>query len=162
MIIFIIMSPYPGLTRQYSITSLLTNGFYKVYDVFYDNYTLGSDFDRIKDQCSIYSILCAGCGSVDSDILDLVACANCYSVLTPTEQNKPVLVGEAYWYMTSPLSFGFSPNSTIYQNSADTFNSSDQFRLSWHFGQSAGGWRLGNLIDLNSNRNYKKYIFIRN
>ncbi|CAF0838132.1 unnamed protein product [Brachionus calyciflorus] len=152
---------YPKLAKNYSITYLQEKKFIKVYDVLYSYITIQSDLDNIKNKCNINSILCAGGGLVGSDVLDLVACANCYSVLTPTEKNKPVLIEEVYWYMTPDHSFGFSPNATIDQNSADIFDTTNPFRLSWHLNISFGGYRLGQLTGLNNDNNYKKYIFIK-
>ena len=90
-----------------------------VYEQFYSHSTMSTDLDNARSQCNTTSILCAAGGLVNSDILDLVACGNCYAVLSPTTLNSPVFVGSVYWYMTAGKSFGFSPNSIITKNSAD-------------------------------------------
>lgn len=120
-----------------------------------------SEILAIKNICNNKSILCAAGGKSGSDILNLVSCANCYSVLTMTNLNVPHYVGSAYWYLTQNKSFGFSKYSSINQNTADNNNHDDIYRLSWHLDHNHGGWRLGNIIWLNSDNNYKKYIFIR-
>ncbi|CAF1081140.1 unnamed protein product [Brachionus calyciflorus] len=118
-----------------------------------------SDVTLAKSNCCSNSILCVGGGSADSVILNLVACGNCLQILTNTTVNIPNLVGSVYWYMTPGVSFGFSPIYSITQNSADTYNTSDPLRLSWHF--NSGGWRLGTLTSLDSDTRYKKYILVK-
>ncbi|CAF0865388.1 unnamed protein product [Brachionus calyciflorus] len=150
------------LTTKYSISYLINNGFQKVYDQFYSHRTMSSDLTTARSYCNSNSILCAGGGLVDSDILELVACGNCFQILTETLIDAPNRVGSAYWYMTTGKSFGFSPIFTITQNTADTHDYSDPLRLSWHFDQNAGGWRLGTLTSLDNNIQYKKYILVKN
>ena len=120
-----------------------------------------ADLDNIRTKCNSDSVLCAGGGKVNSDILDLVSCGNCYSILAPTVLDKPIYVGSAYWYMTSGKSFGFSPIFSISQTTADMHDLSSPLRLSWHLNQNDGGWRLGSKTNLNKNQNYKKYLFIK-
>ena len=73
--------------------------------------------------------------------------------------------------MKPSLSFGFSPIPNINQNYADfydctyvnnKFNCSDNKRLSWHLTNIHGGWRIGNISELNSSPSYQKYIFLKN
>ncbi|CAF1084123.1 unnamed protein product, partial [Brachionus calyciflorus] len=108
------------LRTKYLISNLINNGFQKIYDQFYSHFTTSSDLTQAKSYCYTNSTLCAG-GSVNgSDILEIVACGNCFQILTNTALNLPNLVGSVYWYMTSGYSFGFSPSSTIDQNLAET------------------------------------------
>lgn len=119
-----------------------------------------TELENIKSQCSNNSVLCAAGGLADSDWLLLISCANCYAVVQPTAINSPMFVGSAYWYLTENLSFGFAPNSTINQNLGDIYDTSSPYRLSWHL-NGFGGWRLGNLTNLDGDNNYKKYILIK-
>jgi hypothetical protein len=61
-----------------------------------------------------------------------------------------------YWYNTPSKSFGFAPNATITQKTADVFDRASTLRLSWHL-DSYTGFRLGNLLDL-YNSNYLKIV----
>ncbi|CAF1082112.1 unnamed protein product [Brachionus calyciflorus] len=151
---------YPGLTTKYPLKSLTNVGFRLIYDQFYSHATSSIVLDNIKNQCLKNSILCVGGGLANSDILQLVSCGNCQSVLTPTELDKPVFVGSAYWYRTPSKSFGFSPVYFIYQFTADNTDYKNPLRLSWHL-DGGGGWRLGSLLSLDSSKSYKKFIFIR-
>ncbi|CAF1140042.1 unnamed protein product [Brachionus calyciflorus] len=85
----------------------------------------------ICNLCNQNSILCVGGGLVNSDILEIVSCANCQSVLTDTERDTPVFFGSAYWYRTPSRSFGFylSPVYFIYQFSADYSDFENPLRL---------------------------------
>ncbi|CAF1097323.1 unnamed protein product, partial [Brachionus calyciflorus] len=151
---------YPGLRTNYYLNNLISLGFTLIYDQFYSHATTSLELDNIKNQCNINSILCVGGGLVNSTILDVVSCAICRSVLTPTELNKPDYVGSAYWYMTSPYCFGFSPVYNISQDLADNIDIENPLRLSWHL-DGNGGWRIGKVMHLNSDQSYKKYIFLK-
>ncbi|RNA35267.1 kinesin kif17 [Brachionus plicatilis] len=142
------------------MNDLTGSGFSLVYNQNYSHATSMSDLENIKSQCSSNSVMCAAGGLANSDNLLLISCAKCHAVLTPTEINSPVFVGSAYWYMTDGSSFGFSPDSTIYQGSADILDQSSPYRLSWHL-NGYGGWRLGNRTYLTSNNNYRKYVLIK-
>ncbi|CAF0991711.1 unnamed protein product [Brachionus calyciflorus] len=149
-----------GLIPKYSICSLINNGFLKVLDQFYSFNTTTLDLMNARSNCNSNSILCAAGGLVNSDILELVACGNCFQIMTNTTLNTPKLVGSVYWYLTPGKSFGFSPSFTISQTTSDQFNLSDPQRLSWHLDQPIGGWRLGNL-SLNDN-SYRKVLLVKN
>ena len=66
-----------------------------------------------------------------------------------------------YWYYFPGMSFGFAPISNISLSSADTYDTSDIQRLSWHLGQSAGGWRAGDVTGLNDNDVWRKVVYYK-
>lgn len=93
----------------------------------------------------------------------LLSCGNCWSILSATKKDTPVLINGAYWYLTPGYSFGFAPNSTINQVTCDKFDTTNNFRVCWHLDQNVGGWRIGSLVwFLNSDFNFNKYVFIAN
>jgi hypothetical protein len=142
---------------------LLKAGFSLVFYYPYNQVTTTNDILKIRNQCVIESIICVGGMepfSVTSDILRVLACANCLSVTTQTNLNQPKLVGEAYWYFTPSYSFGYSPTNQIDQKDGDQFEKNSNLRVSWHL-DKIGGYRLGNLISLNSNTNHYKKVFLK-
>ncbi|CAF0949249.1 unnamed protein product [Brachionus calyciflorus] len=140
---------------------LIGLGFSLIYDYYYSHATSSVELDNIKSQCLADSIICVGGGLVNSDLLELVSCANCLSVLATTQLNNPIFVGSAYWYRTPSRSFGFSPVYYINQNYVDVVqDSNNPFRLSWYLG-GEGGYRLGSFVTLHLSQNYKKYIFLK-
>ncbi|CAF1098867.1 unnamed protein product, partial [Brachionus calyciflorus] len=153
-----ILSNFSLLATNYPVSNLTNLGFQIVYDQFYSNSTIYSDLTLLRNYCNPNSILCAGGGLANSDILLLVACGNCYQILTNTTKNSPKLVGSVYWYMTIDYSFGFSPSSTINQNRVDTYSLSDPLRLSWFIDSYSGGWRLGTITNLFTSTMYKKGV----
>lgn len=154
-------SSYPGIALNYSKNDLINAGFRNVYDKFYSVPLTTLEILGLRNSCNSNSILCAAGGLSDSNILNLVSCANCYSVLTKTNTNSPRFVGSAYWYLTEGKSFGFSKLSSINQNTADYNDHNDEYRLSWHLDyKDIGGWRVGSIILLNLDNRYKKYIYI--
>ena len=136
-------------------------GFTKIYDHTYDYITTDSEILDLRNRCNAGSVLCVGGGIRGDDNMRLVACGNCLSVLSVTVLNTPNYVGSAYWYYTPTKSFGFSPTSSINQNSCDYIESNNNFRLCWHTDNNSGGYRLGNIINLNSDSSYSKYVFLK-
>jgi len=139
----------------------LTNlGFRLVYNYTYGHRTTSAEILSIRSQCTPLTIICVGGNRYDESFLRVVACANCLNVTTQTPLNRPQNYGAAYWYYTENNSFGYAPDSTITQNSADTYDQSSNLRLSWHIDGRSGGWRLGNVINLNGDTNYYKKVYI--
>lgn len=134
--------------------------FRTVYNTTYSTKISSQQLNDIKSDCTENTLLCAGGGVGNTDKLYLIACGNCRNVLQNTYRNKPKYSGSAYWYFTPGYSFGFSPNSTIKQTPVDSSDPSDSLRLSWYIDIYYGGWRLGDIVDLNHDRFYRKYIFI--
>ena len=136
-------------------------GFTKIYDHTYDYITTDSEILDLRNRCNAGSVLCVGGGIRGDDNMRLVACGKCLSVLAVTVLNTPNYVSSAYWYYTPGQSFGFSPSSYITQSSCDSSNQNDNLRLCWHTDNNSGGWRLGNIVNLNSDSSYSKYVFLK-
>ena len=117
--------------------------------------TTTAEILNVRSQCTSSTIICVGGNRYDETFLRLVACANCLNATHQTILNEPAYYRGAYWYFTDGLSFGFSPNYTINQYSADYFDHSSNLRLSWHL-QGSDGWRLGNALWLSNETFYKK------
>ena len=151
----------PGLERNFSINVLLSLGFQIVYNQFYANSTNQTDLDNVKNQSNSSTVLCVGGGAINSDILELVSCAQSLLILSRTSLNIPKFIGSAYWYMIPGTSFGFSPTLSINQSSSDIHDPTDDFRLSWIIGQNRGGDRLGSRMDLRTSTSFRKYLFLK-
>jgi hypothetical protein len=141
------------------MTDLINLGFRLVFNYTYDYATKSAEIFSIQGQCTSSSVICVGGNRFNESVLRVVACVNCLRV-TQTNLNQPQYYDSAYWYFTQGKSFGYAPNSTITQNSADSFDNGSNKRLSWHLDQNFGGWRLGDLTSLNSDKNYYKIIYI--
>lgn len=105
--------------------------------------------------------MCVGGNRPLDALLRVIACANCLNVTTQTLLNQPKFHGQAYWYFTANSSFGYSPTTTINQNSADNYDNSSNLRVSWHLDKNVGGWRLGSLVWLNEDMIYYKKVFLK-
>jgi hypothetical protein len=152
----------PGLVNDYNESQLYNAGFRLIFFYSYNQATTTNDILNIRNQCSGESIICVGGmepSSVTTDILRVLACANCLSVTTQTTLDQPNLVGQAYWYFTSNYSFGFAPTNEIDQFDGDVFDKNSNLRVSWHL-DTRGGYRLGNIMSLNSNTNHYKKVFL--
>ena len=137
---------------------MINNGYTLILEVGYDYQTKYSDFNNYKNTCKTNSIICLGGGQAGSDSIRVVACAACSDVITDTAINSPVYHGLAYWYLSDPTSVGFSPTSTISQGQADTYDITNELRLSWHL-TGSDGYRAGSIV--NPGTTYYKYVFIK-
>jgi len=121
--------------------------------------------ETIKSSCLPSTVLCLGGRDSTNDVLLVVSCGLCSVVLTPTAKNTPNLHNGAYWYYSPDISgsqsMGFAPNATITQRDADSYDLSNNQRVSWLLYVGYGGWRLGSLIDLYDNSRYYKVILKR-
>jgi len=154
-------------TSNVTTSNLINQGYQIVYNQTYATATNLSDFTSILSSCNNMSTMCLGGAAVGSNTLLLVSCANCKTLLSSyTDLNIPRLISNAYWYYTPSKSIGFSPNSSIAQNSCDYYDHKnklplDPLRLCWHLNGVIGGWRLGSILELNSDTNYLKLIFLK-
>ena len=117
--------------------------------------------ETIKSSCLPSTVLCLGGRDSTNDVLLVVSCGLCSVVLTQTAKNTPNLHNGAYWYYSPVYTIGFAPNATFYENAADTYDESNNQRVSWLLYGGYGGWRLGSLINLYSDSRYYKVILKR-
>ena len=104
----------------------------------YDHETRASDLDSIPSSATWVLV---GARYKTQDVLKLCAVGKRDEVLKRTKKNEPHEHNGAWWYFTGGKSFGFAPNGTICQESADTHDASDPKRLSWHM--NGDGYRAG-------------------
>lgn len=87
---------------------------------------------------------------------------------TDTSKNATTLNNGTYFYNNPELSMGFSPNSTITQNTADNHDTTPcgigataNLRLSWHRGTENvnGGWRWGCNVNLNTSTSAVRAVY---
>jgi len=132
---------YPsGPQQNVSEQTLRNNGWTLFYEQTYG--TAIGDTTTLIRPSGQYVILSGK--AVGSTTILLAAAAPTTQVFTETVLNTPQLLNGTYWYYTPNHSIGFAPTATINQTSADTYDVSNPFRLSWHVGNFAG-WRLGEI-----------------
>jgi hypothetical protein len=158
---------YPsGIQQNVSEQTLRNNGWTLFYEQTYGT-QIGNSTTAIRPGGQ-YVILTGK--AVGSSTLPILAAAPTAQVFTETVRNTPQLINGTYWYYTldaapavSPNlgSIGFAPTSSINQNSADSSNTDDPLRLSWHLHASNGGYRLGTL-ELNNSSDYLKQVWTWN
>ena len=173
-----------SLAHNVSLESMKQQGYTVAYDYLYSHWTKYSKLNEIRSKCLPETLLCAGGAAAGSDILLLVSCGKCQSVLTPTPRDLPVLNNGAYWYFTEGDSFGYSPTQNIKQDDADWYdceietnivsrtikNCKDDKRLSWDISNYRGTTlitgsiqeRLGRLngFEHKEMKNYRKILLI--
>jgi hypothetical protein len=150
-----------GIFHNYKPSYLLDKGYSIVYDKEYGHITTTAEIDAIRRNCSSSSILCMGGRENSTGLLMTVACGNCEIITRHTAVNQINFNNGVFWYNTPNYSIGFSPNASIYQNTADFSNFESIQRLSWHLDHNHGGWRLGNILDLNYDTLYYKMFFLK-
>jgi hypothetical protein len=146
---------YPsGPQQNVSEQTLTDNGWTKFYEQTYATVTSTAAPLRPSEQYVILSGKAVG-----SSTITLAAAAPTSAVFTETVINTPQLINGTYWYNTPNKSIGFAPTGTISQTSADTTGTSSSLRLSWHLHPTVGGYRLGDILGLNSSTAYLKQIW---
>jgi hypothetical protein len=147
---------YPsGIQQNVSEQTLIDNGWTKFYEQTYGTITATTAPLRPSEQ---YVILAGK--AVGSSTIILAAAAPTSAVFTETVINTPQLLNGTYWYNTPNESIGFAPTNVINQSSAD-FGTTG-LRLSWHLLPTIGGYRLGDILDLNSSTAYLKQVWTWN
>ena len=142
---------YPsGIQQNVSEQTLLNNGWTLFYEQTYGT-VIGNTTTPIRPS-EQYVILSGK--AVGSSTITVAAAAPTAQVFTETVRNTPQLLNGTYWYYTLDVftdsgSIGFAPTATINQASADSYDYSDPLRLSWHLEAALGGWRLGEINELN-------------
>lgn len=150
-----------SLEQNVTISEVIDQGYTVIYNFTYSHASTSFELNQIYKTCNTNTIICAGGSLINSNILLLLSCGNCRSILKETNINITILDNGAYWYFTRTYGFGFAPNSTILLSTCDKFDTSNKLRLCWHLDQNLGGWRLGSLVwFLNTNNNFSKYLFI--
>ena len=155
---------YPsGPQQNVSEQTLIDNGWTKFYEQTYAT-PIGNSITPIRPsgQYVILSGKTAG-----SSTITLAAAAPTAQVFTETVKDTPQLINGTYWYYTLDVqyisgpnygSIGFSPTNNISQNVAD-FGTSGPLRLSWHLVAGVGGYRIGDITELNSSTAYLKQVW---
>ena len=157
---------YPsGPLRNVSEQTLRDNGWTLFYEQTYAT-AIGNSITPIRPNGQ-YVILSGK--AVGSTTILLAAAAPTAQVFTETVIDTPQLLNGTYWYYTLATncgtcgSIGFAPTSSITQNSADTSNTEDPLRMSWHLEAELGGYRLGtDDRSLNSSTAYLKQVWTWN
>ena len=157
---------YPsGPQQNVSEQTLLNNGWTLFYEQTYGT-AIGNTTTPIRPSGQ-YVILSGK--AVGSSTITVAAAAPTAQVFTETVINTPQLLNGTYWYYTLATncptcgSIGFAPTSSITQNSADTSNTGDPLRMSWHLQDGIGGYRLGTFLDGGNNSTaYLKQVWTWN
>ncbi len=107
------------------------------------------------------SHLLVAAGLEGEDCLKVAALAPLEVVLGSTSGNETHLFNGVHWYNSDHKSIGFAPNGNVTLGNADTACRDDPLRLSWHLDIKAliGGWRAGELCDLDKREDWRKYIW---
>ncbi len=165
---------YPSGPQQNVSKQTLTDG---GWELCWSGLYGGTDtMQNIFDSCTETYLLYAG-GETAADSYLLAAAGERTTVFTETTANQPVENNGSFWYLNYgqqgvASSIGFAPNSTITQFEADTYDSADPLRLSWHTQVGGpcntsppatrsicGGYRIGTLSGLNDSSLYERAIW---
>jgi hypothetical protein len=151
---------YPsGIQQNVSEETLRNNGWTLFYEQTYET-VIGNTTAPIRP--SGQYVILSGKAVGSSNIL-LAAAAPTAQVFTETVINTPQLLNGAYWYLTLQTniensgSIGFAPTFTIFQNQAD--KTAGEQRLSWNLAAYIGGYRIGDIIGLNTAPDFLKQVW---
>lgn len=141
-----------GIYENLPLESL--NGWNCVYKKPYSDKTNESIFDsKILNSKKIL----IGARAVNSPSLLLAAMGRSNKILQQTNDNETIKENGVFWYFRKNHSFGFSDTENIHLGSADLLEG--KFKLSWHL-TGRGGYRIGEIKNLNDSEMFEKLIFI--
>ena len=151
------MASERGVQRSLPNNFLDNGGWTCHYDELYKEVTLNSHIESIPHEALRVFV---GARGPNGEIV-LGAIAERAAVVMRTEKNQPHESNGVWWYFWPDKSFGFAPNRSIDQSIADSKDSEDKERLSWHVSRSSGsgGYRAGANTDLNGSTTYRKLIY---
>ena len=130
----------------------------KIYDYPYSHVTTVEELRTLRLKCNRQIIVGAIQGRL-SNLLEIAAMGPSEILSLDSPLNQPTAYGDISWYLTPKSSFGFAPSSTsIYCAYADCEREDNaENRLSWHL-CDVGGYRAGAVMNLNSNKEWRKII----
>ena len=147
---------FSGIQTNLSLSSL--NGWSICYST---NYSAGTNPEDIEAACSGSKIMLA-CRPTGSGTLTVAAYANRNEVFLNTGDSNNVVhtANGVDWYLSGNYSMGFAPvGEGVSRTSADTKNSHNGDRLSWHtHDYGAGGYRCGSTNGLNGSNAWEKLV----
>lgn len=147
-----------GLVNELAMSFISTYNYILLFNQTYEYVSKDVDITGLSVYCHSRTVLCFGGGLIGGNTIKVIACAKCSEVLNVTTKNSPIYRGGAYWYFTPSVSFGFAPNNIINQAKGDTYDGTNDQRLSWHLDGGAG-YRAGNNWAYNQ---LIKYVFAKN
>jgi hypothetical protein len=130
-------------------------GWLLVFDQPYSHKTRIDDLIQIAGICHNEILV----GATYNGLISLAAVGPASVLTLNTLWNQPQQFGQVYWYCNSGKSFGFSPNFTIRQTSADNQDLDSPLRLSWLLDQNMGGYRAGITRSLADSSIWHKIIY---
>jgi len=139
----------------YENLQIPSTGWLLIFDQPYSYQTRTDDLNQIASICHNEVIV----GATYNGSITLAAVGPASVLTTNTLWNQPQQFGQVYWYRTTGLSFGFSPNSFIRQTSADNEDLYSPLRLSWLLDQNMGGYRAGVTRSLANNLLWHKVVY---
>lgn len=140
-----------GIYENLPLESL--NGWDCIYKKPYSDKTNESIFEKVQNSKKIL----IGARAVNSPSLLLAAMGRTNKILQQTNDNETIKENGVFWYFRKNHSFGFSDTENIHLGSADLLEG--KFKLSWHL-TGKGGYRIGEIKNLNDSEMFEKLIFI--
>ncbi|MDR3540757.1 MAG: hypothetical protein P4L69_07265 [Desulfosporosinus sp.] len=138
--------------------TFINSGWTVAYDEYYSHPTTNEELDSIVSKYNKKRIVCIAGKKKECNLIKLAAFGTIGKVFVHTNSTTNTRnIGEVFWYFYPGNSFGFSNESNVFLNCADTTEGNK--RLSWHL-KGTGGYRVGDTIKLNDNKEWKKIILI--
>lgn len=130
----------------------MLKGWKLVYRKPYSEKTLESDIDK----CIKWKRILVAARARNAPKLSLLAMGRAAKIIQDTVENETIEENGTFWYKWKNNAFGFSDTNKIQLGSADLLDG--KFKLSWHI-TGKGGYRIGDLKNLNDSNTFEKLIF---
>ena len=157
------MKKYSGILQNLSITDLNEAGFKIAWQ---KPYCYQNKFDELLQFLKKKYVI-IGAIEKGKNQLILAAMGEGKKVFKETKDIKETHEhNKVFWYFMRKKSFGFSETENVYLDEIDCIESRERRefekgKLSWCLTENFGGWRIGDITDLQDSINYEKIILIK-
>jgi len=148
-----------GPQQNVALSTILGGGWTQCYAATMDVY-IGDNAENVLSQCHGANIMMAG-RATGSDMFLLLAQGDLAAVTTNTGAgtSNTHIVNGAQWYFAPNWSWGFAPIGEVV-NQAECDVAAGAEHMCLHTVNGAGGYRIGDRMNLNGSTEYEKVFFV--
>lgn len=149
-----------GPQTNVSLATVLSGGWTQCYVSKFSTF-IGTAAQQVLDVCSGDFLMMAGRQTGSTSFLTLAAADRDDAIFHTGKNSTTHFANGSNWYFAANWSWGYTAvGDTVTNSECDTSNS--PLSMCLHTINKAGGYRINNLVGLNSSNAYEKVFFVAN